>query len=132
MLCTDSLVNVAFRFTLKAFHHTPAQNIHVARLGYLIRETFDLNCRLSIALCPQDMNAFSENCNAGLLSLRSVCRCHNEIIKEVQKSSWIRHAIDHECRERVGGIQGNISALLNRSTNIQAVCLQSWKKTVPV
>jgi hypothetical protein len=78
------------------------------------------------------MNAFSANCNAGLLSFRGVCRRYDEITKEVQKPSCIRHPIDHECRERVGSIQRDISALLNRSTDIQAVCLQSWKKTVPV
>ena len=52
--------------------------------------------------------------------------------KSLHKSNWIKHAIDHECRERVSSIQRDISALLNRGSNIQAICLQSWKKAVPV
>ena len=125
-------MNAAFRFTLKASHHIPAQNIHVVCLGYLIAESFHLNRRFCITLCPQEMNTFSENCNAGLLSLRGFRCSHDEIAKEVQISNGIKDSIDHECRERVGSIQRDISALLNRSTDIQPLCLQSWKKTVPV
>jgi hypothetical protein len=84
-----------------------------------------LNRRFCITLCPQEMNTFSEHCNAGLLSLRSVCRSHDEITKEVQISNGIKHSIDHECRERVGSIYRDVSSLLNRNTDIQAVCLQS-------
>jgi putative transposase len=41
---------------------------------------------LHIAACAlpcahKELNIFSENCNAGLLSLRSLCHCHDEITK---------------------------------------------------
>src|SRR5438034_10210360 len=41
--CTDSLVDAAFLFTLKAVHHLPAQNIHFVRSADLVPEVFDLN-----------------------------------------------------------------------------------------
>jgi len=75
---------------------------------------------------------FPENCNAGLLSLRSVCRRHDEVTKEVQKSSWIKHPIDHECRERVGSFRRDVFPLLNSGSNIHAMCFQFRKEAVPV
>ena len=53
VFCTDSLVDVAFLFALEAVQHIPAQNIHVAGLGYLVREVFDLNRRIHLTLRPQ-------------------------------------------------------------------------------
>src|SRR6476469_6387830 len=132
MFCTDLLEDVAARLAPNGTQMIRAQNIHVVCLGYLIRESFNPNRRLCVTLCPQEMNTFSENCNAGLFSLRSVCRSHDEITKEVQKWSWIRHAIEHECRKRVSSIQQDESPLLNRGTDIRAICLQSWNKAVPV
>ena len=44
---------------------------------------------------------------------------------DFQESNRIRLIVDHECRERVGSIQRDVSPLLNRGTNIQAMSLQS-------
>ena len=134
MLSTDSFEDliVQVQAALNAAKRIPAQNIHVVCLDELVAESFHLNRRFCITLCPQEMNTLSELRNAGVLSLRSFRRSHDEITKEVQISNGIEHPIDHECRERVGGIYRDVSPLLNSSTDIQAVCLQSWKKIVSV
>src|SRR5436853_6267609 len=46
--CTDSLVDAAFLFTLKAVHHLPAQNIHFVRSADLVTEVFYLNRRIRL------------------------------------------------------------------------------------
>jgi hypothetical protein len=38
VFCADILVDVAFLFALEAVQHIPAQNVHVAGLGYFVRE----------------------------------------------------------------------------------------------
>ena len=78
------------------------------------------------------MHTFSKNCNAALLSFRSLGRYNDEITQALQKSRWVRHAIDHEGRKRIGSIQRDTPALLNSDRNIQVLCPQSWKEVVPV
>src|SRR3974390_1643564 len=97
----------------------------------MVAQFFQLNRRLCVPRCPQEMHALSEKRDARMLPRRSLSRCHNEITQKFQKSNWIRQVVDHECRERFGGIQRDISALLNSRSDIQAVGLQSWKKAVP-
>ena len=132
MFCTDSLEDVAVHPGLNATQRIPAQDIHVACLGQLIAEFFDVNRCLCVTLCPQEMAHFSENGNAGLFSPRSLGCGRNETAEEFQKSNWIRYAIDHECRERVRSIHRDVSPLLKSGAKIRAICLQSLKKAVPV
>jgi hypothetical protein len=69
---------------------------------------------------------------AWVLDLRSGCCRQNDITEGFRKPNWIGHAINHEGGEHVNGITGYISALLNRRTDIQAVCPQASKKAVSV
>src|SRR4029077_11973859 len=131
MCRTDLLQDLAVQPALNASQRIPAQDTHVVRTGYLIRECLDLDRRFGVALCPQKMRTFSENCDADLLSLGRV-RCLDEITKEVQETNWIGHTIEHECRERLGSIHRDVSTLLNSGRKIHAMCLQSWKKAVSV
>jgi hypothetical protein len=48
---TDSLVDVAFLFVPKAVQYIPAQNIHVAGLGYLVPEVH-IHHRLQLRDAP--------------------------------------------------------------------------------
>jgi len=93
---------------------------------------FQPNRCLCVALRPQKRGAFSARRNAGTLSLRNLGGIQNEIASDFQESIWIKHAVDHKCRDCFGGIQRYVSPLLNSATNIQATGLQSRKKAVPV
>jgi hypothetical protein len=53
----------------------------------------------------------SEDGKSRALHLRSI-RCQDEVAEE---QNWIRHAIEHKCRERVSSNQWDISASLNHS-----------------
>src|SRR4051794_38655733 len=97
MFSTNLLEDAAIQPAVNAAKGIPAQNVHGACPGKLVRESFDQNCRLHITPGAQEMRPFSENCHAALFSLRSLCRCREEIAEELQKSDWIRHAIKHEC-----------------------------------
>jgi hypothetical protein len=55
-------------------------------------------------------------------------RCHSQ----PRQIDRVRHVINHEGGERFGNIQLNVSSLFNGSTKIQALCLQSQNKGVPV
>ena len=70
MLRTDSFMDVAFLFTLKAVQYIPAQNIHFVLPGDLVPEVFDLNCRIRLPLRPQNRRTFTTDCNARRLPLR--------------------------------------------------------------
>src|SRR5580704_444702 len=78
------------------------------------------------------MHTFSEKRNVDPFTLRTLSRCLNDATQEFQESNWIRDAVSHEGRERVGSIQQDVSSLLKRSSSIQAIGLQSWKKALPV
>src|ERR1700751_837079 len=124
MFCADSLEGMLVHPARNAAHRVPAQNIHVMYFGEPVAEFFHLNCSLRVTLLPQEMHTFSDKCDSGLLSLRCLGRCHNEITQKFQKTNWIRCVIEHQCRERVSSIQRDISALFNSRTDVQAVCLQ--------
>src|SRR5215469_15651957 len=128
MFCTDLLVDVAVHRIRNATKRIPAQNIHVVSLRKLVAEFLHLNGRLWFTLCPQEMHTFSKNSDSRMLSLGSLCRCEDQVAKGVHKSSRIRHVIEHEFRERVSSIQGDISALFHSGIDIRAVCLQSGKE----
>jgi hypothetical protein len=132
MFFTDSLEEVAVHPAHNGSETIPAQNIHLVRLGYLLRESFDPNRCFCVPPLTQEMDTFSENCDSSLLSLCSIGRRHDEIIEEVQKSTWIRHSIDHNCREHVGYINRDESPLLISSIDIQTLRLQSWNQIVTV
>ena len=126
MLCADSLEDVAVWLGLKAAQWVSAQNIHVVCFDYFVPEMLDSNRRLCIALRPKQRYTFSADDNAGTFSLCSLCRCQKEY-----RSTTFRNRtgsgmiVDHECRERFGSVQRDVSPLLNRGTNIQAMSLQS-------
>jgi len=130
MLSQDLLEDRAVQFT--PTHRIPAQNIHVVRLDELVTEFLHPNRCLCITLCPQEMYAFSEDCNMGMPALCSVGCSENEAAKGFHESIWIRHAIEHDCRERVSSIYRDVPTLLHSRTDIQATCLQLWKEIVPV
>ena len=67
-----------------------------------------------------------------MLSLRRFRGCLDETIHNLEKSSRVRHVIDHEGGERFGNIQLNVSSLLNGGINIQPLRLQSQNEAVPV
>ena len=72
MLCTDWLKDVAMHSALNAAQKISAQNIHVVRLGF-----FELNRRLCVALCPQEMViSMPYICNPG----RRLSRCDSVAI----------------------------------------------------
>ena len=132
MFCTDSLERVTADGILKATQTIPAQNIYIVRLDEPVAEFFKLNYSLWVFLCPQELHAFSENRNAGVLSPGGPCRSHNEITQDFQKSDRIRHAIDHDFRERFSRIQCDVSPLLNRGTDVPPLRLEPWAEALPV
>ena len=133
MLCTDSLEDVAVHPALNATQRIPAQNIHVVCLGYLIARVFRAESPPLRYLVPTGDGAHSpKTATRGCSPFAALAAFGMRSPNDFQKSNWIRHAIDHECRERVGSIQRDVSPLLNRGTNIQAMCLQSRKKAVSV
>ena len=67
-----------------------------------------------------------------MLSLRHFGGWFNETIRDLKKTRRVRHIIHHKCGERFGNIQWNICPLFGRGINIQALCVQSQNKTVPV
>ena len=56
--------------------------------------------------------------------------CLNETTRNREKSSRVRHIIDHKCGERFVNIQLKVSPLLGGGINIYALGLQSRNKTV--
>src|ERR1700704_5390258 len=58
--------------------------------------------------------------------------CCEQIAHDFPKSNWIRHSINHECRERLGNIQRNIATLFNGGRYIHTMRLQSLKESLPV
>src|SRR6266576_2783739 len=132
MLCTDSLEDLAADPALKATQCIAAEDIYIVGLGYPVPKVFEPNRRLCITLRPQKRRALSADGNAGMLSFRSLGSTQNEIASDFGKPNRVGLVVNHECRERVGSIQRDVPALLNRGTNIQAVSLQSRKKPVSV
>src|ERR1700751_5695643 len=115
---------------LKATQWVPAENSNVVLFRYLFPEVYQPNRCLCVALRPQKRGAFSARRNARTLSLRNLGCIQNEIASDFQESIWIKHAVDHKCRDCFGGIQRYVSPLLNSVTNIQATGLQSRKKAI--
>lgn len=131
MLGAGSLENVAVHSGLNATHGVP-QRISTSYVLLIHCRVFRSESPPRRTLRPQKVHTFSENCNPGQFPRRSGGCCRNETTKEFHELNWIRRAIDHERRERIGSIERNVSPLLNSSTNIRTTSLQSRKKTVPV
>lgn len=132
VFCTDSFEGVAVHPAPDDAQRIPAKNVHAMCLGKLVAECFYLNRRIHVALRPQEVYAFAENGDTGVLPRCCLPRFHYEIAYRFQKSDWIRYPINYEHREGVGGIQWDISALLNSRIDIQAFCLQLQTQVLPV
>ena len=67
-----------------------------------------------------------------MLLPRRFGRCLDEATCNLEKSSRVRHSIDHECGKRFGNIQLNVCPLLGGGINVQTLCLQSRNETTAV
>src|SRR5271166_217168 len=132
VLCDDSLEDPHSFFAAKAPSWVTTQNIHILRFCYLVPESFKPNRCIRVSLLPQERCAFSASRNARMPSPCRSPRCHNESTRDLPKLNWVRRIIDHECGERVAGIQRDISPLVNGGGKVQSVCHQAVKKSVPV
>jgi hypothetical protein len=74
VFCADILVDVAFLFALEAVRHIPAQNVHVAGLGYFVREVLASE-RTQSRSCHE-----TENGGLAFLILRSLTRSRGPVI----------------------------------------------------
>jgi hypothetical protein len=104
MLCTDSLEDLAALQAVKSPKRIPTKNINVVYRGYLIPKLFEPNRCFCATLRPQERSTLSTRRNPRVLPLRSLAGIQNEIASDFQESNWIRHAVDHKCRERFGSI----------------------------
>jgi hypothetical protein len=66
---TDSLLDVVYLFVPEVAQHIPAQNIHAASFGHLVREVLDLNRRIRFGLGPQRSCKLATDCNTRRLPL---------------------------------------------------------------
>ena len=67
-----------------------------------------------------------------MIASRGLCCSRDEIAKGLHKPNWIKRVIDHECCQSICSIKGGVCTLLNGSTDVQALSLQSCKKAAPV
>lgn len=125
MLRTDLLEEVNIHLAVNTSYGITTQKIDFVDPGQLVTEFFILNRSIDIPLCPQEMGTFSEKCDTGVFPRRSLSCHRNEVAKALHKMTWIKRAIDHECREGVCSIQGDVSTLRNGRIDFHALSLQS-------
>jgi hypothetical protein len=101
-------------------------------LGYLVAELFEPNCRICFTFRQQDSHAFTAHNDARLLCGSCFSGLCNGSTNALEKSNRVRHPIYHERRKRLSHIYCNVVPILNGLPNIQALILQSFKKTIPV
>jgi hypothetical protein len=93
---------------------------------------FDLKRRIRIPLFPQGSGTFTANCDTRAISSRRFGGWDDKIVNDYPKSSRVWPIIDHESRERLGNIHGDITPLFNSGDNIHVMVSQSLKKTFPM
>ena len=118
MFRTDALENVLVFLPVKAAEGVATEDIHPKGFAYLVPELFDTNRGVGLTLSPQDRCTFSTRHNAVMLLPRRFGCCLNETGCNREKSSRVRHIIDHKCGERFVNIQLNVSPLFGGGINI--------------
>jgi hypothetical protein len=101
---TDALENVLVFLAVKAAQGVPTEDIQPNGFACLVPELFKPNRGVRLTFRPQDRGTFSASHDAGMLSRRRFRGCLDETIHNLEKSSRVRHVIDHEGGERFGNI----------------------------
>jgi hypothetical protein len=115
---TDALENVLVFLAVKAARGVPTEDIHPKGFAYLVPELFKPNRSVGLTFSPQDRCTFSTHHNAVMLLPRRFGCGLNETIYKREKSSRVRHIIDHKRGERFVNIQLKVSPLLGGGINI--------------
>ncbi len=118
MFRTDALENVLVFLAVKGAQSVPTEYIQPKGFAYLVPELFDTNRSVGLTCRPQDRCTFSAHHNAVMRLPRRFGCCLNETTYNREKSSRVRHIIDHKCGERFVNIQLNVSPLLGGGINI--------------
>jgi hypothetical protein len=101
-------------------------------LDEFVAELLHLDRTLEISLRPEKVHALAQNCDASGRALHRLRCCLDCDVESIQQSNRVRHAIEHELRERFCSIERDISVLLNCGFNIYTVCPQARKQAIPV
>src|SRR5215467_13546617 len=102
MFRTDELVDMTIHKTMNVVKRISAKDINFIRVHELVGEFLDLNQRLMVAFRRQKIYAFAENRDSGAFDRCNRSCLQDEVAKHFPEPKRIRHAINHERRERLG------------------------------
>ena len=124
VFCNDSSKCLTPLLAAKGLAGVAAKNVDTIRAGNVVPKCFQSHRSVRVARLPQQRRAFSAGSNAGMFSPCRFRRSRNHGTRSLAESHRIGKTIDHEGGQRLDNVQRDISALVDRSGNVQALALQ--------